>query len=120
MTYPAPEYLGDTGEPSAWIRSGDTPHDIAYGSGGSVDLLATGAQTNGAFGLYRWNFATTVSGPDPHFHRTMSESFFILGGHVMIHDVTDWRETGPGDFAHVPPGGVHGSATSPARWPRCC
>jgi mannose-6-phosphate isomerase-like protein (cupin superfamily) len=107
MSYPDPVHLG-AAESSAWIRRSDAPHDLEYGSGGTVDHLATGDRTDGAFGLYRWNFGTGVTGPDPHFHRTMSESFFILDGHVRIHDGTDWRETGPGDFAHVPPGGVHG------------
>jgi mannose-6-phosphate isomerase-like protein (cupin superfamily) len=108
MSYPPPAYDGDSGETSAWIRPGDSEPDLAYGSGGRVDYLATGAQTGGAFGLYRWTFGPGQTGPEPHFHRTISESFFILSGTVQIHDGTDWRDTGPGDFAHVPPGGVHG------------
>jgi mannose-6-phosphate isomerase-like protein (cupin superfamily) len=47
-------------------------------------------------------------GPGPHFHRTIAESFFILEGFVRIHDGRGWVETGPGDFIHVPPGGIHG------------
>jgi quercetin dioxygenase-like cupin family protein len=107
MSYPDPVYLGD-GEQSATLRSGDADPDLAYTNGGSVDYLATGALTAGAFGLYRWNFGTGRSGPDPHFHRTISESFFIIDGTVRIHDGEDWRETRAGDFVHVPPGGVHG------------
>ena len=49
-----------------------------------------------------------VSGPDPHFHRTISESFFILEGTVRIYDGTRWIDTRPGDFVHVPAGGIHG------------
>lgn len=106
MSYPDPTYFGDGGEHSASIRRDDEPHDLDYGSGNTVDYLATGKSTDGAFGLYRWSF--TAGGPGPHFHRTITESFFILSGRVHIHDGTDWRETGPGDFAHVPPGGIHG------------
>lgn len=108
MSYPDPVYFGDHGERSATIRRGDAEPDLTYRNGGTVDYLATGASTGGAFGLYRWNFGTGRAGPDPHFHRTISESFFILGGTVRIHDGGDWRDTHAGDFAHVPPGGIHG------------
>ena len=51
---------------------------------------------------------TDAVGPGPYFHRTMSEAFFVLAGVVLLHDGTGTREAGPGDFLHVPPGGVHG------------
>lgn len=47
-------------------------------------------------------------GAQPHFHRTISESFFILFGAIQLYDGSAWRESGPGDFAYVPEGGVHG------------
>ena len=108
MTYPDPTYLGDHGTTSATIRRGDSQPDLTYRNGGTVDYLATGAETGGQFGLYRWTFGTGVTGPDPHFHRTISESFFILSGTVRLHDGIGWTDTHAGDFAHVPPGGVHG------------
>jgi mannose-6-phosphate isomerase-like protein (cupin superfamily) len=46
--------------------------------------------------------------PDPHFHRTMSEYFFVLSGTVRLYDGSAWVDGKPGDFLHVPPGGVHG------------
>jgi uncharacterized RmlC-like cupin family protein len=51
--------------------------------------------------------AAASSGPQPHFHRTMAESFYVLVGRVRIFDGNDWIETEPGDFVHVPPGGIH-------------
>jgi quercetin dioxygenase-like cupin family protein len=48
------------------------------------------------------------TGPDPHFHRSITESFYVLTGAVRLHDGRGWRDAGPGDFMHVPPGGVHG------------
>jgi mannose-6-phosphate isomerase-like protein (cupin superfamily) len=47
------------------------------------------------------------SGPSPHFHRSISESFYILSGTVRIFDGTRWIDASPGDFVHVPEGGVH-------------
>lgn len=108
MTYPPPRYLAEEPEASAWLRPHDAPPDLEYDSGGTVDYLATGARTDGLFGLYRWNMAAAPSGPGPHFHRTMAESFYVLVGRVRIFDGREWRECEPGDFVHVPPGGIHG------------
>ena len=108
MSYPPPRYSGEGGEVSARVRPHTTAPDVVQVSGGSVDYLATGESTGGDFGLYRWNFAANRSGPDPHFHRTMSESFFVLSGTVSLYDGAAWRDAGPGDFMYVPPGGIHG------------
>jgi mannose-6-phosphate isomerase-like protein (cupin superfamily) len=108
MSYPEPLYVGDTGEVSARLRRADEAPDIRHTNGGSVDYLAKGADTNGEFGLYRWNFGTAVSGPDPHFHRTIGESFYILSGVVRLFNGTDWVDAEAGDFLYVPEGGVHG------------
>ena len=107
MSYPPSRYLGDEGEASARIRRHDAPADITQASGGTVDYLATGESTGGDFGLYRWNFAANVSGPDAHFHRTISESFFVLSGTVSLYDGNAWRDATAGDFMYVPAGGIH-------------
>ena len=108
MSYPPPIYDGDTGEVSAWVRSNETEPEIVYPNGNRVRLLATGESTGGLFGLYRWEFSPEVSGPGEHFHKTMTESFYILSGEVSILDGTSWRTAGVGDFLHVPAGGLHG------------
>ena len=107
-SYPPPRYHGLRGEASARLRRHDAPHDLTYRSGGEVDYLSTGADTDQGYGLYRWVFGPGESGPEPHFHRTMSEAFYVLSGTVRIYDGRDWAETGPGDYVYVPPGGVHG------------
>jgi quercetin dioxygenase-like cupin family protein len=107
MSYPDPVYHGD-GEVSAVLRTDGTPPDLGSTPGNTVDYLASSRDTHSAFGLYRWNFGPHVSGPDPHFHRTMSESFYILSGEILIHDGDDWKPRRSGDFVHVPPGGIHG------------
>ncbi len=43
----------------------------------------------------------------PHFHRTFSESFFVLSGAASLYDGKRWFDAEPGDFLHVPLGGVH-------------
>ena len=108
MSYPEPRYRGTAGEVTATVRQAGGPPDLAYASGGTVDYLATSASTGGLCGLYRWSMSGELSGPGPHFHRTLAESFYVLVGRVRIYDGAAWRDAEPGDFVHVPPGGIHG------------
>jgi mannose-6-phosphate isomerase-like protein (cupin superfamily) len=109
MSYPPALYLGGKGEISAALRSAETPPDLAIGTRARVGLLATAATTDGHFGLYRWDMTgeRKSSTPTGHYHRTFSESFFILEGTVALYDGETWRDTKPGDYFYVPPGGVH-------------
>ena len=43
-----------------------------------------------------------------HFHRAMSEAFFVLSGTMRLYDGTEWVDGHQGDFLYVPPGGIHG------------
>jgi mannose-6-phosphate isomerase-like protein (cupin superfamily) len=109
MSYPEPKYAGRDGEASAVLRRAAQPFDLEMGKGGTqVHYLATGAGTNGDFGLYRWDFTGPRSGPGPHFHKTISESFYILSGTVRLYDGRRWVDGEPGDFLTVPEGGIHG------------
>jgi mannose-6-phosphate isomerase-like protein (cupin superfamily) len=106
MSYPPPRYHGDTGEATARLRRADQPPELPMAAS-LASYLATGAGTNGQFGLYRWDFTGPPSGPDPHFHRSVSESFFILSGTVRLYDGNRWVDAGAGDFLFVPEGGIH-------------
>jgi hypothetical protein len=76
--YPRDVYQGETGEATAWLRPDDAEAEIRYARGGSCEYLATGDHTGGGYGLYRWTFGAHESGPDPHFHRAITESFYVL------------------------------------------
>jgi mannose-6-phosphate isomerase-like protein (cupin superfamily) len=108
LYYPPASYLGSTGEATATFRPADHEPEVTYPSGGRAHYLATRVSTNGQFGLYRWEMAGEPSGPGPHFHRTISESFYVLSGTVRLYDGTGWRDGRPGDFLFVPEGGLHG------------
>jgi mannose-6-phosphate isomerase-like protein (cupin superfamily) len=107
MSYPEPRYLGEGGEVSAVLRPAGQPPELT-GKATRTSYLATGASTHGQFGLYRWGFLGPRSGPDPHFHRSISESFYVLSGAVRLYDGERWLDAGPGDFLYVPEGGIHG------------
>jgi mannose-6-phosphate isomerase-like protein (cupin superfamily) len=105
--YPPLRYTGEP-EVSATLRRGDEPAD--YDSFGLVQYhyLANQQKTDGDYGLFRVDLAPKAGGPGPHFHRAMSEAFFVLSGSVTIYDGTDWVRSGQNDFLYVPPGGIHG------------
>ena len=106
--YPPDTYHGADGEASAWLRRSDESADLTFASGGTCEYLATGDQTRERFGLYRWTFGEEETGPDPHFHRSISEQFYVLAGEVRLFDGRQWITARPGDFLYVPEGGVHG------------
>ena len=107
MSYPDARYVGDRGEISAVFRPAGAPPELAVGASGSASYLATGASTNGQFGLYRWDMGPERAGPGTHFHRTISESFFLLSGTVQLFDGDRWTGATAGDFLFVPEGGLH-------------
>lgn len=108
MNYPDPVYLGEAGEASATYRPVDAEPELVYPNGTRCHYLATGATTRGTFGLYRWEMGPDSSGPGPHFHRTINESFYVLSGTISIYDGRRWVDAQPGDFFHIPEGGLHG------------
>ncbi len=106
--YPPARYTADEPEVSAWLKRGDEPPD--YDAFGLVQYryLANQEATAGDYGLYRVEIAAKGGGPGPHFHRAMSEAFFVLSGTVTLYDGTGWTEAHRNDFLYVPPGGIHG------------
>lgn len=106
-SYPPSRYHGDNGEVSAAFRPAHQAPELSTPSGNATHYLVTGASSEGRFGLYRWDMGPAPSGPGPHFHRTISESFFVLSGTIRVYDGSRWIDAEPGDFLHVPEGGIH-------------
>jgi uncharacterized RmlC-like cupin family protein len=107
MSYPDPVYLGEMGEVRAVFRPSGREPELKVGTS-TASYIATGNSTGGKFGLYRWDMAPNTPGAAPHFHRTLSESFFILSGSVGLFDGEKWTDAAAGDFLYVPEGGLHG------------
>ncbi len=106
--YPPPRYTAAEPEVSARLKSGGDPPD--YDAFGLVKYhyLADQQSTDGDYGLYRVEIAAHGGGPGPHFHRAMSEAFFVLSGTISLYNGADWVDGQPNDFLYVPPGGIHG------------
>ncbi len=108
MSYPPPIYDGVGGEVSATIRPHDRAPNVVFADATRGHYLSTGDSTGGLFGLYRWEMSGSPGGPAAHFHRTITESFYILDGEVTIFDGRQWAVTHSGDYVYVPAGGLHG------------
>ncbi|TDC12853.1 cupin domain-containing protein [Streptomyces sp. 8K308] len=118
MSYPEPRYHGDTGQVSAVHRPASAGPDLVSPSGTRTFYLATGkpagkrlsATTDGEFGLYHVVDLVPGAGTGTHFHRTMSESFFVTSGSLRVFDGERWVDAPRNDFLYVPPGGLHAFA----------
>ncbi|MFF3641563.1 cupin domain-containing protein [Streptomyces sp. NPDC002564] len=106
LVYPEPRYHGARGEVNASFRPADTPPEISS-PGGSTSYLATHESTGGEFGLYKAELGPRSAGAKTHFHRAMSESFYILSGELELYDGEKWVTGREGAFLYVPVGGLH-------------
>ncbi|HEY3975748.1 MAG TPA: cupin domain-containing protein [Streptosporangiaceae bacterium] len=100
-------YSEDVGAVSARYRSAGGAPSVTYPSGTHVRFTAPGAVTGGQYGLFEWNMTGTRGGADPHFHKTFSESFYVMEGTVRLFNGETWIDAEKGDFLYVPQGGIH-------------
>jgi quercetin dioxygenase-like cupin family protein len=99
-------FMSDRGEVGAIFRpAAEIPALVRSTS--SVRFVAPGSLTRDEFGLFRWEMKPGAGGPATHFHRTFSESFYILGGTVGLFDGAHWVAAAAGDFLYVPRGSIH-------------
>ena len=101
------------------LRPSETAAELVYPNGNRVRYLATGASTGGLFGLYRWEMGPEVSGPGPHFHRTMAESFYVLTGRSRSSTAAPGCRHEPATGSTSRSAASTGSGTSRARRPAC-
>ena len=103
MTYPH-----NSGELSAVFRPSAANDSVTFPNGTVPRFIAPSTATGGRFGLFEWNMAGPRGERDSgHFHKTFSESFYILEGTISLYNGEKWLDATPGDFLYVPPGGVH-------------
>ena len=95
-----------SGAVSATYRPADTAPELE-GPKTNAKFLATGSLTGGHFGLFQWDMAPQSGGPGAHFHKTFSESFYVLDGTVRLFDGERWVDAVQGDYLYVPENGVH-------------
>ncbi|MBC6447862.1 cupin domain-containing protein [Actinokineospora sp. HBU206404] len=102
----AKPYLADTGEVGGIYRQAGEVEALERPTT-TARFVAPGSVTEGRFGLFRWQMAPRAGGPGAHFHRTFSESFYVIGGTVRLFNGETWVDATAGDFLYVPEGGIH-------------
>jgi quercetin dioxygenase-like cupin family protein len=75
--------------------------------GGVTTLRATGATTNGAFGLLDSLMPPGMESPY-HVHTKEDEAFYVIEGEVALVVDGTWMVAGPGTYAFGPRGVPHG------------
>lgn len=78
----------------------------AVGTATSV-FKATRESTAGSFSLAEVTIRPGTSGPPPHSHRQLLDSFYVLTGTLTVLLGDEEVEAGPGTYACAPPGVVH-------------
>lgn len=115
MSYPEPRYLGERGQVSALFRPASPEPDTGF-----ISYVAKQENTNGEFGLYKIDMGPKAMGATEHFHRTISESFYVLSGEVRLYNGERWVTGGEGDFSTYRPAGSTPSRTTATPRCRCC
>ena len=108
MSYPEPRYHGDGGEVTATFRPNDRRPKSSTRTAPDAATSRPARAPAGCSGCIAGRWWPKPGGPAPHFHRTLAESFYVLLGTVRIYDGREWLDATPGDFVHVPIGGIHG------------
>ena len=79
-----------------------------YEVGTATSLFkATRGATAGFFSLAEVTIQPGTSGPPPHSHRELLDSFYVLEGTLTVQVGDDEVDAPPGTYACVPPGIVH-------------
>ena len=107
--YPPARFTKDEPDISARLRRGtDAPDYETLRQDRSTTTWPTRRPPTATTGCTASSRRPQGGGPGPHFHRAMSEAFFVLSGTVRLYDGTDWVDGHQNDFLYVPPGGIHG------------
>lgn len=105
-SYPPDRFHG-VPEHRASLRYATDREDYAVGPT-KFHYLVSQQKSGGDYGLYRVEMGPHAGGAAAHYHRGISEAFYILDGNMLLFDGDNWVEATTGDFLYVPPGSVHG------------
>jgi mannose-6-phosphate isomerase-like protein (cupin superfamily) len=75
--------------------------------GVSLTIKTTGSDSGGQWFVIEYNAPPNFPGPPPHWHKVMTEIFYVVEGSITFHVGEQTLEAGPGGYAFVPPGTVH-------------
>lgn len=85
-------------EVTARYRPAADVEQLNLTTGSSTRFVAPGSVTDREFGFFEWNLPPSGGDPDPHFHKTFSESFYVISGTIGFYNGERWISAQPGDF----------------------
>lgn len=88
---------------------------LGFGDAHGLVLKADGAATGDRFVLNEHRMAAGETGPRPHHHSTMIDSFYVLEGALTLWLDGERVSAPAGSFVLVPPGVVHTFANEAAQ-----
>jgi len=83
---------------------GQTMHAL----GVTMTWMTRGADSGEQWLTLEYTAPPNFPGPPPHWHKVMTEIFYVLEGQLTLRLGEETRQVGPGGYAYVPPGNVHG------------
>lgn len=78
--------------------------------GTRVGFLATGGDTDNRFGVSEHRMPPRAPGAPPHYHRGMTEMFYVVSGEALLTLGTERRHAAAGSFMLVPKNTPHAFA----------
>ncbi len=93
--------------PEPVLRRLDDQPSIETFPGNSIRLIAPGSVTGAEFGFFEGSTGPGSNGAVPHYHKTFSETFYVLSGRLTVRAGARWEIASSGDVLRIPRGGVH-------------
>ena len=80
----------------------------SFGKGAALSrVIATSEATEGRFTIIDTTIPPGFPGPPPHFHRQLTDSFYILEGTLTVQMGEEFVDLVEGTYLCVPPNHVH-------------
>jgi len=89
------------------ILEADAGEVIGAGGPARAVVKASSDTTGGGFTMTDSTIPPGFPGPPPHWHRDITDSFYVLEGTLTVRLGNELVEAEPGTYICVPPGNVH-------------
>ena len=75
--------------------------------GVSLTIKTNGSDSGGQWFVLEYEAPPNFPGPPPHWHKVMTEIFYVLDGCMTFRVGEQSLEVGPGGYTYITPGTVH-------------
>ena len=100
-----PMSINRTAQSAYTLAAGEGQSDGAVGV--TITFKTVGEQSAGQLLALEYAAPARFQGPPPHWHKVMTEIFYVIEGALALTASGQTTTLGPGGYAFVPPGVVH-------------